>query len=747
MARLNEPPLAPAPLVSTETIDAGEFIPDARRDTTPGVLRLTALPITVKRRCLRQNRELAKYVDTAIYVLGVVGLIQCRRINSQQSIRIRNLETEGSRLLAENLSLREQVLQLQNALESHSSRPSFESIDTVREKLESKIQELGNIIVELGQLKKENPRPRCRSQTAATKRSPGERQWRSGLGLQEVENAMLPTIAEGKFFPRQTMKYSEDPIAFNTMTSTEDQPDEPIEESDPVLSVNLETRRKRRESGPKLSIRRLSVFQPSPEGLDESSMKGVRAGAKRKMSVREDEEKANANASEAFTFSRRNTPASNGNDSESQSSGPRSPPRLVLGSKPVNTDPVISPKKQRSSASDKPEKKPLGASKQARSRSSISRNTTQLPPLDLPEPAPVADINLDTLPPKTPAVEDIFSPPSTEPSTSRPETKDTPPPGDLGLHDQTGRPSRRARAQVSYKEPSLHTKMRRPGKELVDAVQPQHDRRQSAEPIAPMTTSKAFIKGESIETDGWKTLPAASGRSQDPEFGSPLREKLGRKEGGPGAEPVGMPEQPKLNSSAASNAISALIQGSNASKRKPVSEANTSSLTSSTSTASRPRETSVKFASSTDVKTPEDQEQGRDSMAIFDINDSSPYEGAGRPRVDLAKIAKARRHSSIPASASPEERVSEVKSRPDGILPSLHNRTSSIRSASTTSLGKSTTTSTSTGRIVPKEKRVGVLPSSSSSVDLKTAAEGSGSSVTGSLRAERAASRRKSMML
>jgi hypothetical protein len=128
------------------------------------------------------------------------------RVNSTQSIRIRSLENDCSRLLAENLSLREQVLQLQNTLESQPMRPSFDSIDAVKSKLEAKMMELGGLVAELGQMKKAE-KPRCRSQLTATRRSPDERQWRSGLGLQEVENQMLPTITEDKFYPRHTMGY------------------------------------------------------------------------------------------------------------------------------------------------------------------------------------------------------------------------------------------------------------------------------------------------------------------------------------------------------------------------------------------------------------------------------------------------------------------------------------------------------------------------------------------------------------
>ncbi len=159
MARLNEPPIVPQP--SAENIEA------------------------IKRRFLRQNRELAK-------------------INSQQSIRIRSLENDCSRLLAENLSLRENVLQLQNTVES---RPTFDHIDSVATQLEAKIQEIGGLVAGLARIKKNSEKVNQRSQTAARRRSGEQRQWRSGLGLQDVENGMLPTITEDKFFPRRTMGY------------------------------------------------------------------------------------------------------------------------------------------------------------------------------------------------------------------------------------------------------------------------------------------------------------------------------------------------------------------------------------------------------------------------------------------------------------------------------------------------------------------------------------------------------------
>ncbi|KAF2004837.1 hypothetical protein P154DRAFT_584926 [Amniculicola lignicola CBS 123094] len=749
----------------------------------------------VKRRFLRQNRELAKYDSPPTHTfIKTPRLTLCDRINSQQSIRIRNLETEGSRLLAENLSLREQVLQLQNTLENQSQRPSFENIDLVKRQLEAKIRELGGLVADLGQIQKPNTAPRCKSQTAATRRSPGERQWRSGLGLQAVEEAMMPTIVEDKFYPRRTMKYvhpqvsrqalptspteltvdsadelrgimddpdsqspdigpppiarfdSEEPIVFNgNPTAEQDDQDQQMDAPEEALPITLETRRRRRESGPRLNIRRVSVFQSPPNTVEEGSDtwgKGVKAGAKRKLSVREDEEKTNAQSeTEPFRFSRRNTPSDvNVNEDDR----PHSPVRSVLASKPVNTDPVLSPKKQRSSIQDKldkPDKKPSTAPKTSRGRLTITRTKTptELPTLHIPyEPVEAAEIRLDSLPPKTPAADMIFSPPSTQPSTSRPESKDTPPPGDLTSNDQYGQAgrARRARSAVSYKEPSLNTKMRRPGKELVDAVIPQHERRASMDPTQ-LAPGEVTIKRETVEPElSWRAVPNVSirGVTEDRDAGSPLKEKLGRRESSQSGEHWISPEQSKLDSSAASQAISVLLAGgAGSSRRKTVSTSSALQRIESRKVTETVEETEPATSAHAAWTSEE-----RAELEVYDFDGSSPPRPATRPRVDLAKLSRERRrHSSIPASESAEDKKSDSKSFAPG-----HARSGSangIRSSSTSSLAKSTAAAKSS----MKEKKSSAVPSSMSSMDLKAAV----AAKTESIRAERAASRRKSMML
>lgn len=122
----------------------------------------------------------------------------------------------------------------------------------------------------------------------------------------------------------------EEPISFNPAQMAADQFDEPAEDEEPALSVNLETRKKRRESGPKLNIRRVSVFESPPENVEEQATKTTKTGAKRKFSVQEDEDKDQPKA-EAFRFSRRNAPTSE-TAASNEETRPSSPERPVLSS-------------------------------------------------------------------------------------------------------------------------------------------------------------------------------------------------------------------------------------------------------------------------------------------------------------------------------------------------------------------------------------------------------------------------------
>jgi hypothetical protein len=103
--------------------------------------------------------------------------------------------------------------------------------------------------------------------------------------------------------------------------------------------------------------------------------------------------------------------------------------------------------------------------------------------LDIPPPPPEPPIAVTAVLPDS--LFDLDPEPDQEPEASGPPLitpdtpdrrapqeapADTPPPGYLALNGETARPSRRARSAVSYAEPNLRDKMRRPTKELFDAV-------------------------------------------------------------------------------------------------------------------------------------------------------------------------------------------------------------------------------------------------------------------------------------
>ena len=152
----------------------------------------------------------------------------------------------------------------------------------------------------------------------------------------------------------------------------------------------------------------------------------------------------------------------------------------------MNADPVVSPRKKSQSAEDgaksdvvekRPPTKPFNKPR--------SRDQNQNPSAFLISPdsetvlktVEIQQSDVVKLEPKTPGLIGVLSPISTQPSEARPESKDTPPPPDLGSRNvgggdaaNAGRGSRRGRSNVSYAEPSLNSKMRRPTKDLVDAV-------------------------------------------------------------------------------------------------------------------------------------------------------------------------------------------------------------------------------------------------------------------------------------
>ena len=71
------------------------------------------------------------------------------RVNSNQSVRIRNLETEVSKLLGENLELKEQAIKLQEGLDKHPTPVSWKEVKVLKQRLETKIRDFSGLLQEL----------------------------------------------------------------------------------------------------------------------------------------------------------------------------------------------------------------------------------------------------------------------------------------------------------------------------------------------------------------------------------------------------------------------------------------------------------------------------------------------------------------------------------------------------------------------------------------------------------------------
>ncbi|KAJ0162442.1 Shugoshin [Colletotrichum tanaceti] len=197
-------------------------------------------------------------------------------------------------------------------------------------------------------------------------------------------------------------------------------------------------------------------------------------------------------------------------------------PRKPLSAKSTNDD-MASPVKSAKAAADNgtaPEK-PRPRAARERAAQKIREEAEHKPepepePLEVPlasppPPAPVVDVLPSTETVSMEAV--LLSPASPEPTSrmSLPSVRDTPPPTDISSHGETSRPSRRARASVSYAEPNLRDKMRRPTKELYDAVTGQTrylQRSGSANAEQLLAEGIPVVKREPSDDGSWRQIPA-----------------------------------------------------------------------------------------------------------------------------------------------------------------------------------------------------------------------------------------------
>ncbi|EER37698.1 shugoshin [Histoplasma capsulatum var. duboisii H88] len=466
---------------------------------------------SLKRRFIRQNREIA-------------------RANSIQSLRIRTLESEVSRLLVENAALREEAIAANQELEKlkHDGQLGCE-IDNLKSQLDAKLAEFGSLIADLGSLPRRRgllSKPKRRSIDGEFQISPETTRRRSLMkaARQVTDESRLPAIMEDKFYPRLTLE-SEDfadlvgieggendspgvtstPIPQPTMSKTMDPPadeepstistanENPIQPS-PSMS-NLGARRSKRDS---------SLLNSTPRSKDVETNEQdfvpihiSKSGSKRKLSVRDDDDLMSQpfNHHDDFQYTRlagasnytsrhtsvefEKTPTKTNASKPESLKVERTTVRRALGPKSTNiTQRTSSPTKKNSGTGDweKDIPKPNPKLPRNRSHDAIDKSIRAVPSTIKQTKQDVVDINI--MPEQPPAEEnrdithsflaegDTTSFASTNPSETRLEPRDTSPVSAIGMT----RPPRRSRGSISYAEPNLRDKMRRPTKELVDAV-------------------------------------------------------------------------------------------------------------------------------------------------------------------------------------------------------------------------------------------------------------------------------------
>ena len=259
-------------------------------------------------------------------------------------------------------------------------------------------------------------------------------------------------------------------------------------------------------------------------------------------------------------------------------------------------------------------------------------------------------------PPKTPAIAELLSPTSTVMSTAGTDTRDTPPPGDLGSARHPGhgngaaaRTARRARSQVNYAEPNLISKMRRPNKDLIDAVVPgerghEHADTDAGTRLANSDTEKTKMRTVIVKRDNssvdWKGFPAETDTSAH----SPLGQK------GPSSSQA-MEQVENMN--IADNASSAVKMC-------------TKDLTTSALAAANKRR---RDRTAMDEGSIENANEKLENLTIYDFNESSPKDIPGDSRLKSSKDSRSklsRRHVSVqdlPNGIAISENVS-LKTRP-----------------------------------------------------------------------------------
>ncbi|KAK2591085.1 hypothetical protein QQS21_011218 [Conoideocrella luteorostrata] len=525
---------------------------------------------TLRKKMLRQNRDLAKS-------------------NNVRALRIRELESECALMLSENLELRGRILELEKQVEDNESRRIADHALAIKAKLEAQLSEWGSLLSGLGlepPMKRHSPRIRKNvkqrmSFSAINRPSPSQRRLRDIA--RDIEE--LGSISEARLSSRQSLnpeqiralRFKADSEELESPSKSQTIGKEPVKVDSPPRSTPTKTcalsPRKALEppvflSSPEAN-RTSDVPFRSPEKkkaelasqpqkpipqpgtpLPEPIIAQIKTGSKRKYAQDESENTVprpttNENAPPRLMGDKMSIREKAGGKTLKELTHMRKeakekqPGGTGIGRKPLATknanDDMSSPKKAaKPMATDEVAtvKAELVRSKPIKERTKPkAKNDTVLKV----QAVPVTEIR-----PPTASIASDLTTPVLEPALMSPNSPgllndvdgprgDTPPPSDISLNGETSRPSRRNRATVSYAEPNLRDKMRRPTKELYDAVTGEGKFSRRASQCDQTLSEGHLIKRESDAGDSLGRIPAAHVESNAPEPGSISASPLAKK--------------------------------------------------------------------------------------------------------------------------------------------------------------------------------------------------------------------------
>ncbi|KAI7788852.1 hypothetical protein LA080_008744 [Diaporthe eres] len=535
---------------------------------------------TLRKKFLRQNRDIA-------------------RVNSAQSLRIRSLESECGRLLSDNLTLNGRILELERDLdECREAQKIADHALEIKAKMEAQLVEwsamLGGLGVERAAKRHAPSSPggtTVARRRASINRSPAARQRprdsRSSTDMAALHEGRLPPIQENTTYPRRTMNHNEILAICSEAENPHESPDlgppptsrfveEPTKVDSPSRSTGVS------QPSPKLKIEALlpssSPSKPDIEPTKQASVASeassqddprpvkpartqvhppVKAGSKRKFGDENDEvqvSRAFSTAEKAGSKIGLDRPlivrdlkdrrsvkdlATRPDEKKAETTDPtKTRPRQPLADKSRN-DGVVSPKKLPKSATTGDLMKVMADPPKENSLKAAPLKKKRVVPIKLPSLQPAGpSAAKPPVEPETPSADPgVVFPDTPETKSTSEKPRDTPPPADISSHGETSRPSRRVRASVSYAEPNLRDKMRRPTKEMLDAVsgEGKYKRTSSAHHFTSVSASKPTAEGELTRSATITQLPAAEAAMENeaarrPPVMSPLLQRDSMKE-------------------------------------------------------------------------------------------------------------------------------------------------------------------------------------------------------------------------